>query len=217
MIEEPGGLGRRPAPDPRDDQYPLRPRTIPVLPKVRHWRMFHSPLDQGHEGSCVGHAWKHFLMASPVCVNGPKEAPLAVDIYKEAQKIDEWPGEAYEGTSVRAGAKILVAKGLVSEYRWATDIDTLATYLLTTGTVVMGTNWYEGMDAPDEGGFVRVTGRTRGGHAWLVLGYNRVRGVYRCVNSWGKSWGQAGRFWIAGEDLDRLLSEGGEACSATEV
>lgn len=218
MIEEAGGLGRLPAVDPRDDDYPLRPRAVAgPLPNVRYWRMFSSPLDQGYEGSCVGHAWKHFLMASPVCTSGAREAPRATDIYRAAQKVDEWPGESYEGTSVRAGAKVLASLGLISEYNWARDIEVLSRYILTTGTVVMGTNWYGGMDTPNKEGFVKPTGGIRGGHAYLVIGYNRLRGVYRCINSWGKPYGQAGRFWIAGEDLGRLLAEGGEACSAVEV
>ena len=142
---------------------------------------------------------------------------MALTIYRQAQLVDEWPGEDYEGTSVRAGAKVLRALGMVSEYRWAWDMETLARYVLTTGTVVMGTNWYEGMDVPNAEGFVSPRGSIRGGHAWLVLGYNRARGVYRGVNSWGKHWGQAGRFWISEEDLGRLLAESGEACSAIEV
>ena len=32
-------------------------------------------------------------------------------LYHEAQKVDEWPGEDYDGTSVRAGLDILRKRG----------------------------------------------------------------------------------------------------------
>jgi hypothetical protein len=32
-------------------------------------------------------------------------------LYHEAQRIDEWPGEDYDGTSVRAGMDVLRTEG----------------------------------------------------------------------------------------------------------
>jgi hypothetical protein len=63
-------------------------------------------LDQGKEGACVGFAWSHELAAYPVRVEVDDEFARS-KIYAEAQKIDEWPGEAYHGTSVLAGAKVV--------------------------------------------------------------------------------------------------------------
>lgn len=70
-------------------------------------------------------------------------------LYYEAQKIDEWEGgaypgstEFYEGTSVRAGLEVIRTRGLVnyraatptvsegiSAYRWATDYNDVKTVL----------------------------------------------------------------------------------------
>lgn len=47
------------------------------------------------------------------------------------------------------------------------------------------------------------TGTNRGGHVVTVIGYddtmttNDGTGAFRCVNSWGTSWGQAGYWWIS--------------------
>lgn len=67
-------------------------------------------LDQGAEGACVGFGWAGDVLAEPV---SPKIQPTpekgnadAISYYKRAQKIDEWPGEDYEGTSVLAAQRL---------------------------------------------------------------------------------------------------------------
>ena len=211
------GLGRLPSTDPRDRLHPMRAALVDVpLPASKYWMFARAPLDQGSESSCVGHSWKAFLMAAPVSTSDPDEEPKALTIYQEAQKRDEWDGEQYQGTSVRAGAKYLQELGLISSYQWAFDAETVARYVLTVGSTVLGTAWYSGMFNPGSDGFVRLTGDAVGGHAYLALGYSRERRAFRCLNSWG-NWGQKGRFWLAEDDLARLLQEGGEAASAVEI
>ncbi len=168
--------------------------------------------------NCVGHAWRQWISSALMMT---KTGPDAFTIYHEAQKVDEWPGEEpdYEGTSVRGGAKYLQAVGHLKEYRWAQTIDDVRVWLLSgKGTVVMGTTWYEGMFSPDpKTGLVKPTGRVAGGHAYLCIGYSEPKGAFRYINSWGRSWGQDGRFWMDGEDAERLLvNEDGEACIGTE-
>ncbi len=201
-------LDRVPQFDDRSWSYPVRELLGARKPRSYTW-----PLktwnDQGREGACVGFAWSHELAAAPVKV--PTDNEVGLRIYREAQKIDQWPGEAYSGTSVLAGAQVAKALGYIPEYRWAFGaqdvLDTVGSY----GPCVLGMNWYEGMFRPDESGFLRPTGRVAGGHALVCLGVN-LRGEYVTLhNSWGRDWGVNGRARLAFGDLDRLLREDGDA------
>jgi hypothetical protein len=210
------GLGRLRAPDPRDMAFPLRaliPRRVPI--RSRYYRT--GPvLDQGSTPQCVAFAWKQWLDSAPVMdPNGRPPAPAT--IYSRAQAVDEWAGSPHDGTSVRAGAKIMATDQRLGAYHWSASINDVRDYLMASGTVVLGTNWYEEMFDPSANGFVKIGGELAGGHAYLCIGYSVDRGAFRMINSWGSRWGQGGRFWIAGEDLARLLNEDGEACAGLEV
>jgi hypothetical protein len=146
-------------------------------------------------------------------------------LYRECQLVDEWPGEDYDGTSVRALFKVLQRVGIVSEYRWAFECEAVIDHVLMHGPVVMGTSWHNDMFDPDRWGYIQPTGEIMGGHAWLIIGAARDRknpdgskGAVRMVNSWGPNWGrQQGRAWITFEHLDHLIKDYGEACTATEL
>ena len=210
------GLGRLPAADARDQQFAMRALiTIPpTLPKYRYYSVT-SILDQGASPTCVGHAWRGWLSAGTIRnLGGPN--PYA--LYDAAQRVDEWPGEDYDGTSVRAGAKVLQSLGFITEYRWAWDASTVKLWLLMGyGPVVFGTNWTRSMFTPDRQGYVRPTGAVVGGHAYLCVGYSSAADAFRFVNSWGRGWGQVGRFWMRGVDVTALLHADGEACTAVEI
>ena len=60
-------------------------------------------------------------------------------------------------------------------------------------------------------GLVKVSGSIRAGHAFELIGIDPVNQMVTSVNSWGKSWGKAGRFKFSFADLKRLLKEDGEA------
>jgi hypothetical protein len=182
-------------------------------------------LDQGSEGACVGFGWTAEALAGPIQVDlkqvqspGPKEPnAFAYYVYREAQKIDQWPGEDYEGTSVLAGAKIMMRYNVLHQYRWAFGINDVVGALMSQGPVVLGINWYSGMyEAP--GGKLRISGNNVGGHCILAIGYNPSSQTFNgketiiLQNSWGESWGINGIAEITVEDLDRLIKEGGEAC-----
>jgi hypothetical protein len=139
---------------------------------------------------------------------------LPTGIYNICQFYDEWEGIDYAGTSVRAGAKILKMIGLISEYRWATSVQDLAYVVLEESPVVVGTDWYEGMDG---GGILKVTGALLGGHAWLVDGVDTDKKLFRMKNSWGTNWGEHGRAYIPFEDMEILLSRDGEVCLGIEA
>jgi len=209
--------------DQRSRDYPVRTAAAKALPRFKQWAP--GPvLDQGREGQCVAFGWVAEAMSTPVRVdfNKVKAAPvkepqrIASYIYKQAQAIDEWPGEDYDGTSVNAGAKIMRNLGLVKEYRWAFGVNDMIP-ALTKGPVVIGIPWYESMyEAPN--GKVVIGGRNVGGHCLLVTGYDTRSGtpVYTWRNSWGNEYGTGGSAQISHNDLGFLLKQQGEACVVTK-
>lgn len=225
------GLGRLPAPDPRDTNHPLRAALGPVVAEpLEGYRYYWDGGMWGNQGQlpqCVGYSWGHWVEDSPTTHSAAGWYVDPAHIYNAAQQVDEWPGTNYDGTSVRAGAKVLASEGVVGEYLWATDIDTLARWVRYHGPVVMGTNWYDSMfdlePAKDALGDTRQMltippgAAIAGGHAWVVNGVNVERRTFRMKNSWGRDWGVEGRATLTWATLERLLHEDGEACTALEA
>jgi hypothetical protein len=196
--------------DERSRNFPIRALLGTSKPRSYTWSVG-THLNQQSEGACVAFAWVHELIARPVVKKGFGEAE-AREIYKAAQKVDQWPGEAYSGTSVLAGAKVLKERGLIKEYRWAFGLDDLRAVLGARGPAVLGLNWYSGMFEPDGTGRIRPTGSLAGGHAILAFSNSEKHERIWLWNSWGKSWGVNGAAYLTHEDLDKLLKEQGEAC-----
>jgi hypothetical protein len=212
------GLGRRYAPDSRDADFPIR--ALLAAPSARQYRYWSDAGwwgDQGDQPHCVGYSWVHWVEDGPVGHAGPAPVINPSQLYRDAQRVDEWEGESYDGTSVRAGAKVLQAAGRVVAYHWASTIEEIVQAVLEEGPVVMGTNWYTGMFDTDAKGLMTISGSLAGGHAWIINGVNRRSGLFRMKNSWGREWGNNGRAWISIGHVARLLREEGEACLAVEA
>jgi hypothetical protein len=215
------GLGRHHAPDTRDRKYALHPPTAPASRTSRYWLSLGEAFDQGATSMCVAYSGVRWLVTRPV-VNAP--IPFA-DLYADARANDEWEGEDYDGTSVRGLFKALKTRGLVSEYRWAFDAETVVNHLLTTGPVVLGITWKMDMFSPDRWGYISFTGEPAGGHAIAAIGVNRKKvhpltkevGAIRLINSWGTGWAEKGRCWVSLSDLQHMLDDSGEACTAMEI
>jgi len=208
-------LGRRPQEDARNKDFPicsLLMREAYLKPKSKTWEC-KQVLDQGAEGSCVGHGFAHDLIARPYPLYRLK-GPDAVKIYKKAQELDEWPGSSYSGTSVLAGAKATMElhPGAMESYRWCTTIQDVIATLGHFGPIVIGVNWYTGMYGIDANGYIKVTGSIAGGHCLLLRGVDIENLRLLLHNSWGPMWGRDGTAWISFQDFERLMKEGGDCC-----
>lgn len=212
------GLGRIASFDVRDNNFPLSallPKKATIITR-RAWRSSTYWGDQGSTSQCVAYAFVHYIHHGPLTYPGKLPVINQTELYKEAQKIDEWPGENYEGTSVRAGAKILQQRGFISSYYWGMSTEELKQAVLNIGPVVVGCNWYSAMDYPDANGFVKAAGWPRGGHAFLIDEVDLKKKYVRCKNSWGRNWGKKGYFYLNFDDLEILLGTRGEICLAIE-
>jgi hypothetical protein len=221
----PHSLGRVYIEDKRDLNYLIKnnQRTLQQIstpPKVltqRYWDANGWWGDQGNKPQCVGYSWAHWLEDGPIQQSGIPPIIKPFDIYKNAQKLDEWYGENYDGTSVRGAVKYLKNIGKVKSYYWAFDVQTLSETILKLGPVVVGTNWYNGMFYPNKNGLIKISGQMVGGHAYLINGVDTKTKQFRIKNSWGKSWGKGGHAFISFNDMSRLIKENGEICLAIEL
>jgi len=149
-------------------------------PDSWNWYQFY---DQGEEGACVGFG----ISRTQTLMN--RVMYDAFWLYDEARKVDEWPGEDYDGTSVNAGLKVAKAEGLkrqqsgviapqdgISAYRWATSVDEV--------------------------------------HGVLQLPIANELGAVPLLNSWGRYYPHL--VWLPDSWLERLLSEDGEAALVTD-
>ncbi len=202
-------LDRRIEFDERSRDFPIRNLVVDKPRRSYTWRVGVS-LDQNGFGSCVGFGWAHELAARPKV--HPMTNDLAFGIYHLAQTLDAWEGNSYEGTSVLAGAKAVQSQGFIGEYRWAFGENDLALAVGYKGPAVLGVNWRTGMDnlTIDAAGrrWAHAEGDIRGGHCFIVHGYNVPLNAYKAWNSWGAP----SEFYISAPDMVLLLADQGEAC-----
>jgi len=138
------------------------------------------------ENSCVGFSCSRMMsLLNRVRYDAPW-------LYHEALKIDEWPGEADEGTSVRAGCEILRTLGHRKVKKISTDAEALS----------------EGISAYRWATSVDEIHRTLGSSF-----YDQI-GAIPLLNSWGE--GYPWKVWLPDEILDQLLQEYGEAAIVTD-
>jgi hypothetical protein len=139
--------------------------------------------NQGQEGACVGFGCSRMMsMLNRKTYDG-------FWLYHEAQKVDEWPGEDYDGTSVRAGLDILRHVGHRVMENGAAAAPAL-------GEGVAANRWARGMD-----------------DVLSVLGYNGLDYV-DIVNSWGRTYPHLVRLPVS--VLERLWKEDGEVGMVTD-
>jgi len=196
--------------DPRSKRFPVMGRIRARKPRSYTWRC-NAHLDQGREGACVGFGVAHELIARPAEAKGV-DGIYAREIYKEAQQIDPWPGDNYEGTTVLAGVEIARKRGWIDGYYHAFGLDDLIMGVGYSGPAVLGVPWHEGMYAPDANGYITPTGVKMGGHCIVCKAIDVTGERFLLHNSWGDDWGPlGGDCYLTFDDMDFLLENGGEA------
>lgn len=202
-------LGFRQLPDPRDALYPLGAimKETATIPVSKVWSP--APVNnQGDTSGCVGFSVHKLLGSEPMIQDTSILSPM--DIYDEARENDEWPTgkETDSGTSVRAGLEVLRRHGLITAYFWGSNIDEVVQFLLTTGPVVLGVDWYNDCFSPNAKGVIHPTGGIVGGHAIFCYAADWNEKYVTLRNSWGPSWGRDGDCLLSFDDLDWLLRTG---------
>jgi hypothetical protein len=215
-----GRLGRHVEHDLRSLAHPFDTDAAVVLKSVTHLRAG-GIFDQGAVGSCTGNAVAGACNIRPT-FNAAMHPVLvesnAVACYELATKLDGFPG-VYPpddtGSSGLAACQAAKSFGWIRSYKWAFGPDQALAALMAR-PVCVGVNWYEGFDRPGPGGLVKISGGVRGGHEFVLRGFDAspLTPSARLVwadNSWGPGWGKAGRFCFTVATLEQLLAEQGDA------
>lgn len=217
-------LGRHVRHDSRSRAYAIEHDPSVPIATVQHER--HIPvLDQGQLGSCTGNAGVGCMGTGAFYATVPNphytwDEAGAVALYSRATNLDGAAGSyppddtGSDGLSI---AKALKESGEISGYQWAFTPQT-ARQALMSGPVITGVVWYESMFTPDKSGRIVVTPNSgvAGGHEFVVDGYQMLgnspsdQDRVWMTNSWGASWGLAGRAWLTFADWSYLLGQQGD-------
>lgn len=220
MSTEERSFGRIEIYDQRDENYLAAP-FLNQLPNLqlssRYWYADGWAGDQRNTPECTAYSWLGFLHDGPVVQESFVQKPMydTTQLYKKFQENDGIQG-VYQGSTVRAGAKVLKKLGFLKEYRWARDVNEVVKALLVLGPVVVGSKWYSDMMHPDSYGRITVSGASNGGHAYLLNGVDTTKNLFRIKNSWGNRWGIQGHGFIDINDFEKLMKDGGDVCIALE-
>jgi len=221
-------LGRNIHFDSRSLAYALQSRRT-VVTGVRH-KSFIGILDQGQLGSCTGNAGVSCLYHEPILASADLPAwnryteneAGAVALYSDATSKDPYAGSyppddtGSDGLTV---CQILKAAGDISGYQAALDLESSLEALMV-GPGVTGIPWYNSMFDPGPGGLLSVSANSglAGGHELcvdqVILPGDPGNGTGELLvagpNSWGTSWGDAGRYAIRSGDWWRLRQDQGD-------
>lgn len=220
-------LGAKPhKPDERDWRVPASLLQATVLDR-KLWKM-HGPdfrIDQGGEGTCVGHGGTNALLADPRPHYAfPEFATVEMaHQYARALYLEATGDTTYQnGAYVRQVLDVMVRRGLGNYYRCASADDAVAA--LDHGPIIFASPWYNSMwDAHgvQGGSFIKVdpSSGLAGYHCYLLTGKDLTGTEFepwiRMENSWGPDWGTNGLARIRLNDLHILYD--GDAYLFTEV
>ncbi len=219
-------LGRHVEHDPRSKavKYLATLSTIGSVHHKRHGSLF----NQGALGSCTGNATAAALNTEPNYrhatgtlqkVHNLLHEKDAVSIYKLATELDNIDGKyppEDTGSSGLAACKAAKKLGWLRSYHHAFGLEQ-ALQALQVRPVITGVDWYEGFDEPDSSGLVTPAGQVRGGHEFVITGFELAStanplldGIVEADNSWGLNYGLRGRFHFTARTWGFLLEQQGD-------
>lgn len=178
-------------------------------------------LDQGVEGACTG-----FALAAVINLQNSSRIKLQRTkasrqvsprmLYEMARIHDEWPGETYDGSSIRGAVKGFFHNGVCSlemapykpaqkdwnlsvdqakdarriglgaYYRLRPQINDYHVALNEVGAIIASARVHRGWSNPKRGRIKKST-LHEGGHAFAIIGYDESG--FLILNSWGDNWG----------------------------
>jgi hypothetical protein len=205
---------------------PMTLRVETILKVPTQLRSFYN---QGNLGACVGYS-SSWMMS--IYNNNPQQKYDAIWLYHQAQLNDDDPYtmiDADNGTYVWSALKVLQKQGHkkieetkpdindgIKSYYWCRNANDIRTALALGRPVVIGIPWYNAFMFPQLyngeywiGRDTKKLGQVLGGHAICIFASSDRKQAVKLVNSWGQQFPFVNLSYSL---LDRLLSEGGEAC-----
>ncbi len=177
--------------------------------------------DQGREGACTGFGLAtvvNYLLRMPAMVGAANVSPRM--LYEMARHYDEWPGEAYVGSSARGAMKGWHKHGICAEEKWPytkkggseltaerskdamrhplgayyrvnhRDLVCMHAAMTEVGVLYATAQVHAGWDDDGSDGLIALSKDITGGHAFAVVGYDE--NGFWIQNSWGASSGKNG-------------------------
>ena len=217
-------LGRNINHDPRSLRFVVSPAKVD---KSVTWNRHIPILDQGDLGSCTGNAETGLLGSDPfwpalsATIQGELNEAMAVKIYSLATQLDNYAGTyppddtGSDGLSVNKAAQQLK---FISGYVHATSVDEAKT-LIQQGPFIIGTSWTTNMDNPNPQGIIKKPqgGTVRGGHEYVCRERDAENDLWWFDNSWGPTFGKAGRFAYDSNGMEALLAQGGDVTQSVPL
>ena len=228
MTEERIKNAQPDAPDQRDWVY--QPALIELEEAINPPVDLHI-LDQRSEGACTG-----FALAGAINLlyrfSGQNIKVSSRMLYEMAKRSDEWPGEDYDGSSLRGAIRGWVNMGTCTEEEWPYKVrqkgsltidraklarkNTIGAYyrlkpivnhyhaaLNEAKVIAVSAQVHKGWDNP-KNGRIRHFKRTDGGHAFIIVGYNSEG--FWVQNSWDEPWGEGGvALWTYEDWLENVM------------
>lgn len=236
---EPGGLGLKPRIMPADHLFlaTATPEAESIVAEVTtNHALFRPPLNQGSEGTCVGHGCQYHLEAAPIIQVGrrPIAVPnaVALSLYDESYRFEnglgpEAPVDRSAGLFVDSAMHVCRSRGIVKEWRHALNPDDVIRMLAGVdangkklGTpILLGIPWFSSMDRVPTSGIITVDPGSglRGYHCVCLLRYNKATDRVSFPNSWGTLFGHGGWGSLSRRDLYVLFDNFGHGIIARET